>query len=202
MQFKSFAIAALSLGSAIAAPATQQSSARDLQVLTTAVSSVSTVKTTVTHEVQQVTSLINVDASVDINITLVENLLEGVGKEVASLLDIVEGLVGGLVLPLAEDEITKVLGLVKDVHTIIGGVKDMSTGVVHSAPQQIVTSVKPELQFVISSVQPLVKQLKVTVFTLIGDVVAPVVDEVQSLLSEVETLAGGLVSDVLKITIL
>ncbi|KAI1375965.1 hypothetical protein F4677DRAFT_459923 [Hypoxylon crocopeplum] len=193
MRFTNFALAAFSLGSALAAPATHQSHARALQILGTATSTISTVKTTVEGELQNISGLV---VKVNVNTTTLvpqlEHSLLAIAGEVTKIVGSVLPLVTDGVLPLAEDELKNLPGLLNDVLSIANGVESTAQKIVNGVGNDVLKAVKPELQLVLSAVEPVAKPIVSFALGAVGHTVDPVAQEVNSLVGNLEHVLGGL----------
>ncbi|KAI0181589.1 hypothetical protein GGR52DRAFT_45119 [Hypoxylon sp. FL1284] len=200
MRFSSFVLAAFSMGSALAAPATHQQNARALEVLTTATSTLASVKTNVEGELQSISKLVlNVNANTTTLVPQLEQSLLGVVGEVTKVVGTILPLVKDGVPALAEDQLSAVPTVLNGVLSLANGIKSTSQQVVDKAHPDVVKAVQPELQLVLSTVQPIVKPIITLALGVVGEVTGPVVGEVQGLVGDIENVAGGILSPITKL---
>ncbi|CAJ2511322.1 Uu.00g069470.m01.CDS01 [Anthostomella pinea] len=192
MQFTSFVVAALSVGSAFAAPAP---ATRDIQIVDTALSAVSSIKALVEAELSSIESVVQNAVGQDV-VPILEKTLGNVGQEVSSLLTVVLPLVTKDVLPLAENEIANVPALLNEVLSIVDGILGMAEDLVEKLVPDVLAIVKPELSFVLNTVIPVVKPVLKFATSAVGDVVTPVAKEVTGLVGQVDSVASGILKPI------
>ncbi|XXG97294.1 hypothetical protein Hte_003590 [Hypoxylon texense] len=199
MRFTNFALAAFSMGSALAAPAVHQPHARALEVISTATSTVTTVKTTVQGELQSVSKLvvsIGAGANSTALVPQLEQSLLSIAGEVTKIVGAVLPIVTEGVPALAEDELKGLPDLLNGVLAIATGLQSTAQQVVNGVGADVLKAVKPELQLVLSTVEPIAKPIVSLALGAVGDITGPVVSEVQGLVGDLEKVAGGILAPV------
>lgn len=136
MQFLKFALAAISVGSAIAAPAVKE--ARDTTVVKTVLSAVVDVKALVDIELGSIDKVV-ADVVDDEVLPLVGGALSNIVGEVTGLVNEIVPLVEGLVFPLVDAELSnvgplliEVEGLLKDIEVTVTSLLEAVVGGMYS----------------------------------------------------------------------
>ncbi|KAI8634392.1 hypothetical protein F5Y19DRAFT_210109 [Xylariaceae sp. FL1651] len=194
MQFTTFAIAALSLGSAIAAPAANKVEARGLLALDDALSAVGNVKVIVSQQVTTVTTLVQGTPAGDA-VTKIEASLLTVGQSVSGLLSPVLALTNNAATPLTQGQISSVPQLVADCQAVVASIQTLGKTVVNGLGQDALDQIQPELQWVLSTAGPVVKPV-VSFATTAVPGTSPVIGEVQTGVASLQKLANGLLAPV------
>ncbi|KAI0394972.1 hypothetical protein F5Y17DRAFT_227587 [Xylariaceae sp. FL0594] len=212
MQFATFALAALSLGSAIAAPAPAPAPALPvvggLPGLEVALGAVSHVKDIVEQQVAAVEAILKIQDTAEV-VGKVQEILITVGQNVNGLLTPIQALPTTAssslkkkqqTTPLSADELEQIPGFVGDFQAIFVGVQTISKTVVGGISQDAIQEVKPELQFVLASVVPVTRPLISFVTAVVPgssaivQQVSPVIAQLQTgldaLLAPLDTLLG------------
>ncbi|KAI0469532.1 hypothetical protein F4859DRAFT_134462 [Xylaria cf. heliscus] len=187
MQFTTVALAAFSLGSAIAAPVVD-----GLPAFTDALSVVGDVKTAVEAQVSTINSLVQATPAGDA-VTQIEASLLTVGQNVNTLLPSILALTGNTTASLSQGQLTSVPQLVTDIQSIFEGVQTVGKSVVSGLGQDALNEVQPELQWVLSTAGPVVKPLVSFTTTAVPGTSA-VYSEVNTALAQVQSLANGLLA--------
>ncbi|KAI1388993.1 uncharacterized protein F4822DRAFT_429607 [Hypoxylon trugodes] len=197
MRFTNFALAAFSMGSALAAPAVHQQQARAIELLSTAITTVTGVQKTVEGDLKLISGLV---VGVNVNTTTlvpqIEHTLLEVVSEVTKIASPVLSLVGEGVPQLAESELQQLPQLLNGVLSIGNGIKTTVGQVVKGVSGDALTAVKPELQLVLSIVEPIAKPVVGLVQGLLGEVAPELAQELQGLLGDVEGLLGNILAPV------
>ena len=218
MQFFKYALAAFSIGSAIAAPAPapqlpvvgEVTKLVDIQAL---VGVVADVKVTVEASLQVLANIdVNADVDVDVNI---QSTVASIRKEVQTIESAVEPLLKATVSQLALVDLTIVLDLLNDVFAIVNGVEVTVEGLLQSLPngklliptvlfQQPLTPVtdvkkvvKQEVSYLLSTLQPVLKPVLGLVSGLVGTNTGAIVNEINGLVVKVDGLLSGLLQGLL-----
>ncbi|KAI3323854.1 hypothetical protein HD806DRAFT_76274 [Xylariaceae sp. AK1471] len=188
MQFTTFALAALSLGSAIAAPAV------GLPAFNDALSAVGNVKIIVSKQVATVTTLVQGTPGADAISKVQESLLT-VGQNVNGILAPIQALGNTGATPLSPAQIASVPQLVKDCQAIFAGVQTLGKTVVSGLGQNALNEVQPELQWAISTAAPITRPLISFVTTAVPGT-SPVIAQVNPVLAQIQTIGNGLLAPV------
>lgn len=211
MQFSTLALAALSMGSAIAAPAlgglpvdlpvgdlpVGDLPIKDLPGLPAfddALSSVGNVKTIVTEQVTTVTTLLKGTPAADAADKVQTSLLT-VGQNVNGLLGPILALGNNAATPLSQGQLTSVPQLVEDCQAIVAGLQTIGKTVVGGLGQDGLNQVQPELQWVLSTAGPVVRPVVSFATTAVPGSGA-VVEQVNSAVGELQEVANGLLAPV------
>ncbi|KAI1735731.1 hypothetical protein F4680DRAFT_434335 [Xylaria scruposa] len=153
MQFTKLALAAFSLGSAIAAPVVG-----DLPALTDALAVVGNVKTVVQAQVATITTLTQATPAGDA-VTKIEASLQTIGQNVNGLVAPFLALAQGPTTGLSATQLASVSQLVADCQAVVEGVQTVGKTVVSGLGQDALSQVQPELQWVLATAGPVVKPL-------------------------------------------
>lgn len=202
MQFSTLALAALSMGSAIAAPALSglpvDLPVGDLPVGLPAfddvLSSVGNVKTIVDEQVTTVTTLFKGTPAGDAT-EQVQTVLLTVGQNVNGLINPVLALGNNVATPLSKGQLESLPQLVQDCQAIVAGLKTIGKTVVGGLGQDGLNQVQPELQWVLSTAGPLVRPVVSFATTSVPGSGA-VVEQVNSAVGELQGVANGLLAPV------
>ncbi|KAI0453084.1 hypothetical protein F5B21DRAFT_526313 [Xylaria acuta] len=186
MQFTTFALAAFSLGSAIAAPVVG-----DLPAFTDALTAVGNVKTIVETQVATITTLTQGTPAGD-SVTKIEASLLTVGQNVNGLLGPLLALANNPAAPISASQLSSVPQLVSDCQAIVEGVRTVGKTVVKGLGQDALNQVQPELQWVLSTAGPVVKPLVSFTTTAVPGTSA-VFEQVNSGLAQIQGLANSLI---------
>ncbi|KAI0147066.1 hypothetical protein GGR57DRAFT_264893 [Xylariaceae sp. FL1272] len=196
MQFTKFALAALSFGSAIAAPAAKREVLGESEValLGGALSVVGNVQAVLAKETSTITGLISLDTlpadaigTVKVSLTTVGQTVNQLLSEVSALSDVTD--------TLSETDITDLKKVLTETKTIVGDVKSLATSIVKDVAQDVLSEVNPLLQFVLATTGAVTTPLISFVETAVP-ATSPVFNEVQALVGEVEGVANGLLAPV------
>ncbi|KAI1765199.1 hypothetical protein GGR53DRAFT_279144 [Hypoxylon sp. FL1150] len=199
MRFTSFALAAFSMGSALAAPAVHQPHARAVEILSTATTTVSTVKTTVEGELQSVSKLVVSIGGAANSTALVPQLeqsLLSIAGEVTKIVGSVLPIITEGVPTLAEDELNNLPDLLNNVLSIANGLQSTATQIVNGVGADVLKAIKPELQLALSTVEPIAKPIISLALGAVGDITSPLVTEVNGLVGDIENVTGSILSPV------
>ncbi|KAI2632463.1 hypothetical protein GGS26DRAFT_598221 [Hypomontagnella submonticulosa] len=184
MRFTNFALAAFSLGSALAAPAVHQPHARALEILGVATTTVSSVKSNVEGELQTINKLlVGVNVNTTSLVPQLEHSLLTIAGEVTKIV--------GSVLPLVTEEVPALVeGELANLPELLNG------KVVNGLGGDVLKAVKPELQLVLSTVEPVAKPILSFALGAVGSTVGPVAEEVHGLVGDLQKVLGGLLQPV------
>ncbi|KAI0447611.1 hypothetical protein F4803DRAFT_270639 [Xylaria telfairii] len=185
MQFTTFALAALSMGSAIALPVVD-----GLPAFGDALSVVGNVKAIVQTQVATITTLTKSTQAGE-TVTKIEASLLTVGQSVNSLLPGLLTLANSPTSALSQKQIAAVPQLVSDCQAIFASVQSVGKTVVSGLPQTALNQVQPELQWVLSTAGPVVKPL-LSFTTSAVPVTSSVYEQVATSIAEVQEIANGL----------
>ncbi|KAI8953701.1 hypothetical protein F4801DRAFT_536309 [Xylaria longipes] len=185
MQFTTFALAAFSLGSAIAAPVVD-----GLPAFTDALSAVGNVKTLVATQVTTINTLTQGTAAGDA-VTKIEASLLTIGQNVNALLPSILGLANNAATPLSQGQLSSVPQLVSDCQAIFESVQTVGKTIVKGLGQDALNQVQPELQWILSTAGPVVKPLVSFTTTAVPGTSA-VFEEVNTTLAQIQGLANNL----------
>ncbi|KAL7624146.1 hypothetical protein AAE478_005703 [Parahypoxylon ruwenzoriense] len=195
MRFTNFALAAFSMGSALAVPTTHQAHARQLQILGTATATVGSVKTTVEAELATIAKLVvNVNLNATTLVPQLEHALLNIASDITGIVGSVLPLVTEGVPTLVEDELKAVPELLNNVLTIANDVEATAQQLVNGLAGDVLKAVKPELQLVLATIQPIAKPIVTFALSAVGTVAGPVAEEVNGLVGDVEKVLGGLLA--------
>ncbi|KAH8898391.1 hypothetical protein GQ53DRAFT_759640 [Thozetella sp. PMI_491] len=192
-----FTIAAafLTIGSAVAAPVIGSTKAIT-GTLSTAMTTVTTIKTTVEGELSTITGLIQVGGltqevvpKVAASLKVIETTLGGATKTVIPMLS-------NLSLPLVGDDLQLVGSLVSEFQTVVQGVQTTLTGLVSTGEAEVLALIKPEVQLVLGTVLPIVGPLAQFALSAVAGITdAPeLVSQIVGSVSGLTSLANGLLS--------
>ncbi|KAI1826846.1 hypothetical protein F4861DRAFT_17667 [Xylaria intraflava] len=188
MQFTTFAVAALSMGSAIAQPLT------GLVGFTDVTAAVSQARTLVQTEVTTIQTLAQGDIN-NITISKIQQSLLNVGQTVNGLVKPVVSLAGVNTTPLTQGQITAVPALLQDVQKIVVGTQTIAKSVASGQQKDSLSQVQSELQFVLGPVS-LIGNNVVSFATAAVPATSTVFVQVQSLLGGLQPLLAGLLAPV------
>ncbi|KAI1749920.1 hypothetical protein F4782DRAFT_286393 [Xylaria castorea] len=185
MQFTKLALAAFSLGSAIAAPVVG-----DLPALTDALSAVGNVKTIVQTQVATINTLTQGTPAGDA-VTKIEASLLTVGQNVNGLLAPLLALANNPTTTLSAAQLSAVPQLVSDCQAIFEGVQTVGKTVVSGLGQDALNQVQPELQWVLATAGPVVKPL--ISFTTLVPGTSAVYQQVNTGVAQIQGVANTLI---------
>ncbi|TRX96803.1 hypothetical protein FHL15_002109 [Xylaria flabelliformis] len=186
MQFTKLALAAFSLGSAVAAPVVG-----DLPALTDALAAVGNVKTIVQAQVATVTTLTQATPAGDA-VTKIEASLQTIGQNLNGLVTPLLALAQGPTTGLSATQLASVSQLVSDCQTVVEGVQTVGKTVVSGLGQDALNQVQPELQWVLSTAGPIVKPLISFTTTAVPGTSA-VYQQVNSAVGQIQGVANTLI---------
>ncbi|KAI1506342.1 hypothetical protein F5X99DRAFT_215 [Biscogniauxia marginata] len=149
MKFTSFALAALSLGTAFAAPAAPQVDSRGLLVVGQATQQVTTVETQVVQQITQITTVIT--STKDVSVLRVA--LKDLSVQINVLLNDLQPVLS-LQLPLITAELLNLPGLLEHVLTIVQKVVNVVGAITGQLTDDLVKTLQPELQLVLGAIKP------------------------------------------------
>ncbi|KAI0204948.1 hypothetical protein F4808DRAFT_315620 [Astrocystis sublimbata] len=155
MQFFTFALAALSVGSVLSAPTTTPT-VPEPKVLTSAISAVSSSKSNVDTQVAIIKKFVDVTVN-DAAIPALKSSLNNIASEIATATKFVVPLVTDVVLPLAEQELANVPGFVGNVKAIAADVEYTANLLLANLSKQTLLLVKTEVLLVLATIDPFVK---------------------------------------------
>ncbi|KAI0602354.1 hypothetical protein F4775DRAFT_602313 [Biscogniauxia sp. FL1348] len=216
MKFSSFALAALSLGTAFAAPAAPQANTRDLAVVQQATQQVTTVETTVVQKITQITTVVSTTKDVDVLRIALKDLSVQINVLLGDLNPVLS-----LQLPLITAELLNLPGLLQHVLLVVQKVVNV-VGVItgqltqgkfstasatvteessaNSSPD-LVKVLQPELQLVLGAIKP-VQTLVVPFGNSVASQAGSQTIEITQILSitaELDGLLSGLLNTLLGI---
>lgn len=196
MQFFNFALAALSVSSAVAAPLSLAPVANtNTSSIITVFSTVSTTKVTVEKELSLVTGTVQGVVNVDV-VPLVQHTLKNVEDILNKVTDDVLPMVEGLVFPLLDDELANVPKLLQQVQALVKEVEETLEALVASLEHDVLIALQPEIKLVLGSVHTFVGPILVLGQGVVGSATGDVVPEVTSLIGSVEKIVNGLLQPV------
>ncbi|KAI1324104.1 hypothetical protein F5Y16DRAFT_315896 [Xylariaceae sp. FL0255] len=188
MQFTKFALAALSLGSAIAAP-TKRASSNPLAVLNLAIAEVSSAESTIESEVSSITSALT--GTVDV--LKVESSLLTIGQTATSVLTSVLSLSD--LEGLTSADLSGITGLVSDATSIVSKVKSTASSVTSGLGSEAISEVNSALAFALSTTGTITKPLISFIESAVPES-DPIFNEVTSAVGELSSVANGLIAPV------
>ncbi|KAI5926011.1 hypothetical protein F4810DRAFT_708094 [Camillea tinctor] len=149
MKFSSFALAALSLGTAFAAPAAPQVDSRDVVVVQQATQQVTTVETTVVQKITEITTVVSTTQDVDVLRIALKDLSVQINILLGDLNPVLS-----LQLPLITAELLNLPGLLQHVLLIVQKVVNVVGVITGQLTQDLVKILQPELQLVLGAIKP------------------------------------------------
>ncbi|KAI0474443.1 hypothetical protein F4859DRAFT_522068 [Xylaria cf. heliscus] len=193
MQFTTFALAALSIGSVFAAPPTK---VRRDPVLDTAISAINSVETAVASQV----AIINTALQGTINnqaITAIQGSLTNIGNVISSATSDVAPLVTDVALPLAQDELDSLPGLLASANETVTDLKTSFSGIANTLTGLTGILVKAQAAAVLSTVNPFVTPITQFADSAIDGITDPVVPIVESTLGDISGIVDDLLGPIL-----
>ncbi|RYC61522.1 hypothetical protein CHU98_g4695 [Xylaria longipes] len=186
MQFTTFALAAFSLGSAIAAPVVD-----GLPAFTDALSAVATSRLLLRHRLPPSVYTLTQGTPAGDAVTKIEASLLTIGQNVNALLPSILGLANNAATPLSQGQLSSVPQLVSDCQAIFESVQTVGKTIVKGLGQDALNQVQPELQWILSTAGPVVKPLVSFTTTAVPGTSA-VFEEVNTTLAQIQGLANNL----------
>ncbi|KAI1327264.1 hypothetical protein F5Y16DRAFT_201469 [Xylariaceae sp. FL0255] len=150
MQFTSFALAALSIGSAFA-----QTTPSDPKILVTAIDAVASAKTAVDNEVAIIQNTVIGTVNNEI-IPAINASLCNIEDELTNVINTVVPLIEDIVLPLLASELATLPILVSDVQYIVCECKDSLSLLLGSLSDDLLSLLKTEVALIIATISPFV----------------------------------------------
>ncbi|GAP93118.1 hypothetical protein SAMD00023353_10700030 [Rosellinia necatrix] len=200
MQFTTFALAALSMGSTIAAPAL------GLVSFDNALAYTGNVKTIVEEQVTKITTVFS-GTPAENAVTQVQGSLLIIGQNVNGLVGPLVALGNDATTPLTQGQLASVPQLVSDCQAIVSGIKTIGKTVVGGLSEDGLNQVQPELQWVLSAAGPVVRPVvaftttnvpgSTAVLQKVNGAVGKLQDTANSLIVPVNGLLGGLLGGLL-----
>ncbi|KAK9416301.1 hypothetical protein SUNI508_01718 [Seiridium unicorne] len=194
MQFFKYALAAVSIGSAVAAPAPVMQ-ARDTTVVSTVYSTVSSVKSLVEAELSNIDSVLDNVVSDDV-VPLVNTALGNIVTEVNGLISDIVPLVTGLVFPLVDGELENVPDLLTEVKGLVSDIDSTVNNLLGAVVGDVLSAVKPEVKAVLVLVSPLLAPIATLAQGVVNTATGPVVSDVSGLITDIDSVANGIVSPI------
>ncbi|KAI1745125.1 hypothetical protein F4680DRAFT_467320 [Xylaria scruposa] len=190
MQFATFALAALSIGSVFAAPPTV---VRRDAVLDAAISAVNTAQTAVASEVV----IINNAVQGTLNLPVIQGSLTNIANAISSATSAVTPLVTDVALPLTNAELSQLSGLVTSVEDIANNVKTAANDVINNVTGLSGILVRAEAVVVINTIGPFVTPVTQFANSAIAGVTDPIVSTIQSTLTTITSTVSSLLGPIL-----
>ncbi|KAI0125024.1 hypothetical protein BJ170DRAFT_484910 [Xylariales sp. AK1849] len=195
MQFSKLALAALSIGSAVAAPTPAPAVEKRDYSASSVLSVVINVKGTVEAELSSIESIAEnvVDEKV---LPVVFTALSNIASEVNGTIATIVPQVTDTVFPLVEEELENVPVLLTEVKGLVSDIESTVNELLAAVTGDVLAAVKPEVKNVIVLVEPLLAPVLTLAHGLINTATGPVVSNVTVLISDIETIVGGILSPV------
>ncbi|KAI1813622.1 hypothetical protein GGS20DRAFT_552546 [Poronia punctata] len=195
MQFKTFALAALSLGSAIAAPALPV----DLPVgglagFDQVFAAVAEVKTTVEKQVTSIEGVLSVTDGVPV-VGEVKTSLLSIATNLGGLLGPVGGLAELDQKSLSDEQVAKIPEFLTIFKGITVQIKTITKKISGGVSDEGLEIIRPELQLVLSTVAPVTRPVLGFVTTAVP-ATSPIMKEVAPMVSELEGVVATVLTPV------
>lgn len=192
MKFSGAIAAALTLGSAFAAPVVQKKAVSPLETITSLIAGL---KTDVAAELASIPLVGDVEATA---VPLVQAALTSVVGKVQGVASEITPLVFGLALPLVEEEAQSVLAVVGDLKETVTGIQTTVKGFVGVATSDVVSTLKPEIQSVVGVVGTVATPVTTLAFSVINSLPAGslVTSELTTVVGDLQSLVNGLLAPV------
>ncbi|KAI0554529.1 hypothetical protein F4679DRAFT_299447 [Xylaria curta] len=189
MQFTTFALAALSIGSVFAVPSTV---VRRDTILDTAISAVNTAETAVASEV----AIIKNAVQGTVNTPAIQGSLTNIATTISGATSAVTSLVN-VALPLTQAELNSLSGLVTSVDNIASDVESAVNDVVNNVTGLSGLLVKAQALAVLSTINPFVQPVTQFANSAISGITDPVVSTIQSTLTSITSTVSALLGPIL-----
>ncbi|KAI2611158.1 uncharacterized protein GGS25DRAFT_184190 [Hypoxylon fragiforme] len=197
MRFSSFALAAFSLGSAFAAPAVQQTEPRALEILASVSTTIENTKAVVDVELKSLLNLaLNVTVTTNLVPQLEQTILAIVG-DVNQIVSVVGPLVNQGTLNLVEAELQGLPVLLQNVLGLTTNIQSTVQQVISHLGQDQLQAVQPELQLLLSSVEPAVKPLISFALGAVANITGDLNIQVNNVVGLLQNVLKGLLPTVL-----
>ncbi|KAI3324646.1 hypothetical protein HD806DRAFT_534112 [Xylariaceae sp. AK1471] len=193
MQFTTFALAALSIGSAFAAPTAVVRS--DPKILTSAISAVSDAKSAVDSQVAIIDNLVQTTVN-DATVPALKASLKNIAAEISSVTKLVVPLVTGVVLPLAEEELANLPGFVGNVRDIELEIQVTVNLILARLPSATLSLVKTELVLVVATVNPFVTPVTTFANAAIAGTSGPSTDSVRTAIAAIQSILAQILGPI------
>ncbi|KAK7756366.1 hypothetical protein SLS62_001592 [Diatrype stigma] len=206
MQFLKYALAAFSIGSAIAAPAVEPvarevavgatvggNSLADVQVL---VGHVADIKVTVLGEVDNLNKIAGGNPT-DADVPTIKASLSLIRQKILDIEVDLNPLVKGVVQPLLEADLHIVLDLVTDVEALLQGVEDTVNNLLKTLPAELQKQLQHDLTYVLQVLNPVLSPVLDLVAGLLGTNKGAIVDQINGIVVNLNGLLGGLLNPLL-----